>query len=111
MAQKDTRQSFNALNWLNFFAADVSTGVGPFLAIYLAANQHWKAGHIGIAIAAMSFAPVITQSPAGYVVDKTPYKRAIIIAASCTMGIVGIIIPFLPSFGIVVSAQVIMGIA
>lgn len=111
MAEKQTGQSFAALNWLNFFAADVSTGVGPFLAIYLAANQHWKAGSIGIAISAMSFATVFAQSPAGYIVDKTPYKRAIIIIASCLMGIVGIVIPIMPVFGVVVSAQVIMGVA
>jgi len=111
MAEKQTRQSFAALNWLNFFAADVSTGVGPFLAIYLVANQHWKAGSIGIAISAMSFATVIAQSPAGYIVDKTPYKRTIIITASCLMGIIGIAIPVFPVFGVVVSAQVIMGIA
>ena len=43
-----TSRSTAALNWLNFFAADVATGVGPFLAIYLAANRHWQPGAIGI---------------------------------------------------------------
>jgi hypothetical protein len=28
--------SLRGLDWLNFFLADVQTGVGPFLAIYLA---------------------------------------------------------------------------
>jgi hypothetical protein len=31
-----SRQSLRGLDWLNFFLADVQTGVGPFLAIYLA---------------------------------------------------------------------------
>jgi hypothetical protein len=30
-------QSLRGLDWLNFLLADVQTGVGPFLAIYLAA--------------------------------------------------------------------------
>ena len=106
-----SRRSYAALNWLNFFAADVATGIGPFLAIYLAANQHWKPGQIGMAISAMSFATVISQSPAGLFVDKTPHKRTTIIIASIVMGLTGICVPFFPSFGFIIAAQIIMGIA
>lgn len=111
MQKTYNKQSYTALNWLNFFAADVATGVGPFLGIYLAANQHWKPGHIGMAISAMSFATVIAQSPAGFFVDKTPYKKLLIIIASAIIGLVGISIPFLPSLGFIISSQIIMGIA
>ena len=31
-------QSLRALTWLNFFVADVQTGLGPLIAAYLAAN-------------------------------------------------------------------------
>jgi len=31
-----SRGTLCGLHWLNFFLADVQTGVGPFLAIYLA---------------------------------------------------------------------------
>jgi len=31
-----SRRTLRGLDWLNFFLADVQTGVGPFLAIYLA---------------------------------------------------------------------------
>src|ERR1700760_4701462 len=90
-------RSYAALNWLNFFAADVATGVGPFLAIYLAANRHWQPGPIGIAISAMSLATVSAQTPAGYLIDRTIHKRGIVIAATAIMGAMAIIIPFYPN--------------
>ena len=34
----DKPRSIRALEWLNFFVADVQTGLGPFLAAYLAAS-------------------------------------------------------------------------
>ena len=36
------RRSLWALDWLNIFGADVRTGVGPYLAIYLQARRHWS---------------------------------------------------------------------
>ncbi len=106
-----TSRSYAALNWLNFFAADVATGVGPFLAIYLAANRHWHPGAIGIALSAMSFATVLVQTPAGYMIDKTTHKRSIILAASVLMAGMGLAIPLYPHFTLVTTAQVLMGIA
>jgi hypothetical protein len=35
--KKASPGTLRGLDWLNFFLADVQTGVGPFLAIYLAA--------------------------------------------------------------------------
>jgi hypothetical protein len=60
-------QSLRGLNWLNFLLADVQTGVGPFLAIYLAAYG-WNEQRVGLAltIGALliaflpSFWPVVT---------------------------------------------------
>ena len=34
--------SLRGLDWVNFFMADVNTGIGPFLAIYLTATRHWN---------------------------------------------------------------------
>lgn len=106
-----SKRSYAALNWLNFFAADVATGVGPFLAIYLAANRRWQPGAIGIAVSAMSFATVIAQAPAGVIIDRTRHKRALIGGATIVMGIMGIAIPFYPTLTFVTIAQIVMGVA
>jgi drug/metabolite transporter (DMT)-like permease len=37
-----SRRTLRGLDWLNFFLADVQTGVGPFLAIYLAGYVHFS---------------------------------------------------------------------
>lgn len=55
---KSHRRSLWALDWLNVFAADVRTGVGPYLAIYLQASRHWAPAHIGLVLSAMGLASV-----------------------------------------------------
>ena len=111
MSEKPTNHSFKALNWLNFFAADISDGVGPFLAVYLASNLKWSSGDIGIAIAATTFSMVIGQAPAGYVVDHTRMKRIPIVIASLIVGLTALMLPFQRSFPVIICCQVVIGLA
>ena len=62
-----SRQTLRGLDWFNFLLADVQTGVGPFLAIYLAGSGRlvvlglWAAPVIVVATAltlALTFALV-----------------------------------------------------
>ena len=62
----------------NFFAGDVVSGLGPYLAIYLLSAYHWKPGGIGMALAAGSITTVIIQTPAGAFIDATRSKRAVL---------------------------------
>src|ERR1700683_4523592 len=77
------------LDWDNFFMADVATGVGPFLAIYLTATRHWDPGSVGMVVAVQAVAGVIAQVPAGWLVDNSTKKKwlvifgAILVAAGC----------------------------
>jgi hypothetical protein len=41
------QRSLRALEWLNFFVADVQTGLGPFLAAYLASSG-WNPERLGV---------------------------------------------------------------
>ncbi|MGA2356870.1 MAG: hypothetical protein ABSG02_20440 [Terriglobales bacterium] len=41
-----TKRSVRGLEWLNFFLADVQTGLGPLLAAYLASSG-WNPGSVG----------------------------------------------------------------
>src|SRR6476620_1037863 len=54
-----------SLDWLNFFLADVRDGLGPYLAIYLLAVQHWDAASIGLVMTIGGLAGLLTQTPAG----------------------------------------------
>src|SRR5215467_5434817 len=64
-----------ALDLLNFFVADVQTGFGPFVAVYLTANK-WTQVQIGFALTTGTIIALLAQIPAGVLVDATPNKRA-----------------------------------
>ena len=63
-----------ALDWLNFFVADVQTGFGPFIAVYLTSDK-WTQGQIGVALSVGSAVTMLAQVPAGALVDWLPRKR------------------------------------
>src|SRR5436305_1479201 len=75
-------RSLHALDWLNFFMADVVTGVGPFLAIYLTATRHWDPASVGVVVATQSVASVVAQGPCGWLVDWPERKKWLICGGS-----------------------------
>lgn len=66
-----------ALEWLNFFLADVQTGLGPFLAAYLAASG-WNPERVGLMLTLGGGIGVLLQTPAGAVVDGARRKRLVL---------------------------------
>jgi MFS family permease len=96
------------LDWLNFFLADVQTGVGPFLAIYLA-GYRWDEQRVGIALTAGGIAGIVMQTPAGALVDRLRSKRALIAVGVVALAVGALLIAFVPTFWSVMSAQVLIG--
>jgi predicted MFS family arabinose efflux permease len=111
-AEDQTRQpstrSLRGLDWLNFFLADVQTGVGPFLAIYLA-GYAWNEQRVGIALTVGGIAGILTQTPAGALVDRLHSKRALITVGIVALAAGSLLIALLPTFWSVMSAQVLIG--
>lgn len=66
-----------SVEWLNFFLADVQTGLGPFLAAYLASSG-WNPGSVGHALTFGGLITVAMQTPAGAVVDAVHHKRMLV---------------------------------
>ena len=106
--KKMTTRSLLGLDWLNFFLADVQTGVGPFLAIYLASYK-WDQQQVGLALALGTIAGIITQTPAGALVDYLRSKRALISVGVIVLAACSILIALFPSFWPVIMAQVLIG--
>jgi predicted MFS family arabinose efflux permease len=71
------QRSLRSLEWLNFFLADVQTGLGPFLAAYLASSG-WNPGRVGYALTFGGLVAVAMQTPAGAVIDAVHRKRALL---------------------------------
>ena len=101
-------RTLHGLDWLNFFLADVQTGVGPFLAIYLA-GYGWNEQRVGIALTVGGIAGILTQTPAGALVDRLHSKRALITVGILALAAGSLLIALLPTFWSVMSAQALVG--
>ena len=66
-----SRKSERGLDWFTFFVADIQTGFGPFLAVYLT-TQKWNQADIGLILAVGSIAGLASQLPGGWLVDLVP---------------------------------------
>ncbi len=102
------RKTLRGLDWLNFFLADVQTGVGPFLAIYLA-KFGWNEQTVGIALTVGGIAGIVAQTPAGALVDRAHSKRALIAIGVIALAIGALLIALLPTVWPVMVAQILIG--
>jgi MFS family permease len=82
---------------LNFFLADVQTGVGPFLAIYLA-GYGWNEQRVGIGLTVGGIGGILAQTPAGTLVDRVHCKRALIVAGIVALAVGALLIALAPTF-------------
>ena len=103
------------LDALNFFLADVRDGLGPYLAIYLLAvrgpDQGWNEATIGLVITLSAVAGLLSQTPAGALIDRSRNKRGIVIAAAVAVTASCIVLPFIGNFYAVAATQSLAGIA
>jgi len=107
-APRPSKRALQGVDWLNFFLADVQTGVGPFLAIYLA-GYGWNEQRVGIALTVGGIAGILAQTPAGALVDRLHSKRALIGAGIGALAAGALLIAFVPTFWPVMSSQVLIG--
>jgi MFS family permease len=67
------RRSGRGLDWLNFFTANLQTAFGPFVSVYLT-QRAWTQSDIGFALSVGYAAAMISQVPAGALVDRMTRK-------------------------------------
>src|SRR5580692_11759701 len=63
-----SRESLRGLDWFIFFLADVQTGFGPFVAVYLT-TQKWTQVEIGSVLSIGGVVALIGQIPGGAIID------------------------------------------
>ena len=64
------------LDWLNLFVANIQTGFGPFVTVYLT-TQEWTQTGIGLALSLGTITAMASQIPAGALVDVSRSKAAV----------------------------------
>jgi MFS family permease len=100
-----------ALDGLSFALADVKDGIGPFLAVFLTASEHWDPGRAGLVLTVGGLATVLARAPAGALVDVVRHKRTLIAAACLVVAAAAALMAALPRTGAVLVGQVANGAA
>jgi predicted MFS family arabinose efflux permease len=93
-----SRRSLRGLDWFVFFVADVQTGFGPFVAVYLT-TQRWTQIDIGLVLSAAGIVSLIGQMPGGALVDAARSERfvaGIAIGAICVSALTYAALPIFP---------------
>ena len=71
-----SRASLRGLDWFIFFVADVQTGFGPFISVYLTA-QAWTQVDIGLILTVGGLVALVGQIPGGALVDAARAERLV----------------------------------
>jgi MFS family permease len=89
---RDAAKSVWPLLALNFFMADMQSGIGPFLGVFLLAHG-WTSGPIGTVMTVGGVAGMLITTPAGALIDATHRKKLyVIIPGICTVIASGIVL-------------------
>jgi MFS family permease len=97
--------SARGLDWFTFFLADIQTGFGPFVAIYLTAHA-WPQFDIGLVLTAGGLVALACQLPGGALVDAVRSARLV---AGIAVGLVclsALALAIWPTFPVVLAARV-----
>jgi MFS family permease len=105
-----TTRSLRALDWMNFFVANVQTGFGPFIASYLASHK-WTQGEIGMALSVGTISAMVSQVPAGAAVDAMKNKKGAAAWAIIAIILSAVLLASSPTVLPVIAAEVFHGFA
>ncbi|MEN5300597.1 MULTISPECIES: MFS transporter [unclassified Pseudomonas] len=110
-SSKPLASHHRALDWLNFFLADVRDGLGPYLAIYLLAVHQWQPASIGLVMSLAGIVALLAQTPAGALIDSTRAKRAVVVIAALLVTGSCLLLPWISSFAGVALTQTVAALA
>jgi MFS family permease len=75
-ANPSSAKAGRGLDWFNLFVANIQTGFGPFIAVYLS-GQSWTQTSIGLALSIGTVSSMASQVPAGALVDAMRNKTRV----------------------------------
>jgi predicted MFS family arabinose efflux permease len=102
-ASTPSRQSLRGLDWFIFFLADVQTGFGPFIAVYLT-TQKWTQVAIGSVLSIGGLVALIGQMPGGAIVDAARSERLVASLAVAAIGASALGYAAWPIFPVILTA-------
>jgi MFS family permease len=98
-----SKRSLRGLDWFIFFVADIQTGFGPFIAVYLT-SQKWTQVDIGLVLSAGGLIALLGQMPGGALVDAARSERLVAGLALLAIATAALAYAFVPVFPVVLAA-------
>lgn len=99
-------RSRHGLDWFVFFVADIQTGFGPFVAVFLT-TQKWTQTDIGLVLTIGGLVSLFGQVPAGAFVDSLRFPRRAAAVALVLIGLSAFALALWPIFPVVVASRVV----
>jgi len=96
-APSPPRRSQRGLDWFVFFVADVQTGFGPFIAVYLT-SQKWTQVDIGFVLTVGGLISLFGQIPGGALLDRLQAPRRAAAIAVAIISLSALIIALWPTW-------------
>jgi predicted MFS family arabinose efflux permease len=103
-------RSLRGLDWFVFFVADVQTGFGPFVSVYLT-GQRWTQFDIGLVQSAAGIVSLLGQMPGGALVDAARSERFVAGIAIVTICVAALTYAALPIFPVVLMGSTLHALA
>jgi predicted MFS family arabinose efflux permease len=103
-------RSLRGLDWFIFFVADVQTGFGPFVSVYLT-GQRWTQFDIGLVQSAAGIISLLGQMPGGAIVDAARSERFVAGIAIVTICVAALTYAALPIFPVVLTGAILHALA
>src|SRR5580698_2872217 len=98
-------RSLRGLDWFVFFVADVQTGFGPFVSVFLT-GQRWTQFDIGLVQSTAGIVSLLGQMPGGAIVDAARSERVVAGVAIVTICIAALTYAALPIFPVVLMGSI-----
>jgi MFS family permease len=107
---KVSLRSRRGLDWCVFFVADVQTGFGAFVSVFLTA-QKWTQADIGILLTVSGLVSLFGQAPCGALVDATRSERALAAIALAAIAASAFAFAAYPIFVVALVSRLVLAIA
>jgi MFS family permease len=98
--------SLRGLDWFVFFLADVQTGFGPFITVYLTAEA-WTQTDIGLVLTAGALFAFVGQMPGGAIVDAARSEKLLAAISVAAIAASALALAAAPVFPAVLLSQIV----
>ena len=107
-ARPDFSRAGVGLDWLNLWVANIQTGFGPFVAVYLT-SQGWTQTAIGLALSLGTLTAMASQLPAGALVDSIREKSRVAMFSILAFAASALLFALYPIQLLVFAAEILHG--